>query len=310
MKSLLRPIALCLLCLVLPGCTWWRGWVNAPQAPQAFTGTPTLEQIAQHINSNPIRQLETERARISVNGLPGLSARLAMERPRSLRFSVGTGFTGQELDLGSNRDLFWMWIKQENAVFFARHDQFAGSAARQMVPVQPEWIAEALGVMYFDPAGRHEGPIDRGNHRLEVTSYLLAPEGELRRVMIVNDVYGWILEQHLYDPRGQLLASAKTSNHRYYPADGASLPHRIEINLPPAQLSMTLDIAQYRINVLSQAPEQLFTMPSFEGAQRVDVADPRFSPPGAIPGPGTVSRMENSPRLGDRPSMRRLGEMQ
>lgn len=300
MKSLTRWL-LVLLCLTAqPGCAWWRGWARAPQAPMAFQGPPTIEQIAAHINSNPVKQLEAERARIALEGLPTLTARLAIERPRSLRFRVETGLTGPELDIGSNPEMFWMWVKREQAVFYARHDQFAGSNARQLVPVQPEFITEALGVMYFDPAGKHDGPYDRGNNRLEIRSKILAPDGELTRVLVMNNVYGWVLEQHLYDPRGQLIASAKTSDHRHYPLEGVSLPHKVEINLPPSKLAFTLDVSQYRINSLSSSPEQLFTMPKFEGAQPVDVADPNFQlPPQASTG-GTVGRTYE-PRLGAQP---------
>jgi hypothetical protein len=304
MKSPLPRLVLIVLSLaLLPGCTWWRGWVNAPQAPQAFSTAPSLQQIAEHINNNQVRQLETERARISLDGLPSLSARLALERPRNLRFRVETGLTGPELDVGSNDELFWMWAKRSDAVFFARHNQYAGSAARQMLPIQPEWISEALGIMYFDPQGQHEGPYDRGNHRVEIISRIPSTDGDLKRVLIVNDVYGWILEQHLYDQRGQLLASSKTSNHRYYPADGVSLPHKIEIQLPPAQLSFALDVAQYRINALSISPEQLWAMPQFEGYEVVDVADPRFSIP--APNANTGYSPPNN-RTGHRPEVRGL----
>jgi hypothetical protein len=305
MKSLTRALLLVVCCLtMLPGCTWWRGWARAPQAPMAFQGPPTIEQIAAHINSNPVKTLEAERARISLDGLPTLTARLAIERPRSLRFRVETGLTGPELDVGSNPDMFWMWVKRNEAVFYARHDQFAGSNARQFLPIQPEFITEALGLMYFDPAGQHEGPIDRGNNRMEVRSKIMAPDGELTRVLVINNVYGWILEQHLYDPRGQLLASAKTSEHRHYPAEGASLPHKVEINLPPAQIAFSLDVSQYRINALSSSPEQLFAMPKFEGSQLVDVADPNFRPP-VGPTAAAGARIEE-PRVGFQPKIRGL----
>lgn len=304
MKSLTRALLVVCCLAMLPGCAWWRGWARAPQAPMAFQGPPTIQQIAEHINSNSVQRLEADRAKISIAGLPSLNARLALERPRNLRFRVETGLTGPELDVGSNPDMFWMWVKRNEAVFYARHDQFAGSHARQMIPIQPEWISEALGIMYLDPNGAHEGPIDRGNHRVEVRSKLIAPDGELTRVLIVNNVYGWILEQHLYDPRGQLIASAKSSEHRHYPAEGVSLPHKVEIQLPPAQLSFTLDVSQYRINTLSSSAEQLFTMPNFEGAQLVDVADPNFQPP-----PTTAALPpSNDPRTAYQPRLRGLGE--
>jgi hypothetical protein len=293
---------LLLLLLALPGCAWWKQRVNAPQAPLAFQGAPTIEQIAQHINSNAVRQLEADRAKISLDGLPALTARLHLERPRNLRFRVETALTGTELDIGSNPERFWIWAKREGVAYYARHDEFAGSTARRMVPIQPDWITEALGIMYFDPAGRHEGPFERGNHRVEIRSKLLAPDGEITRVMIVNNVYGWILEQHLYDSRNQLLASSKTSQHRYYPADGVSLPHKVEIQLPPAQLAFTLDVSEYRINQLSAAPEQLFAMPSFEGSQLVNVADPNFIPPGTSK--NTPATWAQEPRTSGLPNVR------
>jgi hypothetical protein len=306
MSLRLRLMFVCLTLALLPGCAWWRSWAKAPQAPMAFRGPPDLAQIAEHINQNPVRQLEAERARISLDGFPSLTARLAIERPRNLRFRVETGLTGPELDVGSNPEMFWMWAKRNQSVFFARHDEFAGSAARQFVPIQPDWISEALGLMYFDPAGPHEGPFERGNNRLEVKSKIFAPDGELTRVMIVNSVYGWILEQHLYDPRGQLIASAKTSQHRYYPVEEVSLPHRIEIQLPPAKLSFALDVSQFRINSLSSSAEQLFAMPAFEGSQMVNVADPRFS---ASTGSsqGTVGQMHQRTEGGALPRVRGLG---
>lgn len=304
MMSRLAQLVFVVCLALMPGCAWYRGWSRAPQSPTVFPGPPSLAQVGDHINSHRIRQLEAEQARISVDGLPSLGARLAIETPRNLRFRVETGLTGAEMDVGSNADMFWMWIKRNDAVFYSRHDTFAGSAARQMIPVQPEWIAEALGVMYFDPQGKHEGPFDRGNNRLEIRTKLMAADGELTRVLMVHSTYGWILEQHLYDPRGQLIASARNSNHRYYPVEGVSLPHRLEINLPPAQLAFALDVAQYRINSLSSSPQQLFTMPSFGDSQLVDVSDPRFAlpPPQAqTPPGGATSRWDGSQRSGALP---------
>ena len=307
MSPLTRLSCLLIVSMLLPGCAWWKGWVNAPQAPTVFQSSPTIQQITAHLNANPVNSLEAERAKISLDGLPALNARLVMERPRNLRFRVETSLTGPEMDMGSNSELFWLWAKRNDppAVFYARHDRFAGSAARQMIPIQPEWIGEALGVIYLDPQGKHEGPIDRGNHRLEVRSKLNTADGEMTRVLILNDVYGWVLEQHLYDSRGQLIASAKSSQHRHYPVEGVSLPHHVEISLPTAQLGFNLDVAQYRINSLTGSPEQLFTMPQFEGYPVVDVADPNFRPPGAPASSGTVGRSAD-PRTGYRPQVRGL----
>ena len=47
---------------------------------------------------------------------------------------------------------------QPPAVYYCRHDQFAASQARQMVPFEPAWLIEALGVAEIDPGLPHQGP--------------------------------------------------------------------------------------------------------------------------------------------------------
>ena len=53
-----------------------------------------------------------------------LSGNIAAERPGRFRLTAGTAVTGQEIDLGSNDELFWMWVRrnQPPAVYFCRHD--------------------------------------------------------------------------------------------------------------------------------------------------------------------------------------------
>ena len=80
--------------------------------------------------------------------------------PKRFRLRAETGITGPELDLGSNDEVYWMWVKRADrpAVYWGRHDQFYQSAARDLLPVPPDWLIEALGVVQLDPTGQHEGP--------------------------------------------------------------------------------------------------------------------------------------------------------
>ena len=94
-------------------------------------------------------------------------ANIALERPRRFRLRADTMITGPEVDLGSNDELFWFWVRRspEPAVYFCRHDQFSSSVARQVLPVEPEWLIDALGVATLDPAGDHSGPVAVGQGR-------------------------------------------------------------------------------------------------------------------------------------------------
>ena len=64
------------------------------------------------------------------------------------------------------------------------------------------------------------------------TGTMPMPEGEMTKVLVLDAGSGWILEQHLLDPQGQLIATAISSKHLRDPVSGATLPRRTEIRWP------------------------------------------------------------------------------
>jgi len=251
---------------------------NDPLPPVAFDQFPTLQEVLTVVNSSQrVKQLDAQGARVSAPGTPRLRASMALERPRQFRLRAGVfDFSGPELDLGSNDERFWLWIKQhpQPAVYYARHAEFTGSRARQLMPVDFRWFSDALGLVELDPAGVHEGPLRAGKGKLEIRTRVAAEEGERVRVTVIDDRYGRILEQHLRDSQGQLLVSIHSSRHRFYPAHGVSLPHQVEIHLLPGhanQMKLELNVASYQINRVTPSPAELWEMPSFEGYPAVDI---------------------------------------
>jgi hypothetical protein len=208
---------------------------------------------------------------------------MAFEQPRRLRLTAGTTITGQELDLGSNDELFWFWARQnpQPALFFARHDQFAGSPNRNMLPIEPLWIIDAMGLPRFDPALRHEGPFPRAGGLLEIRSRIPAPEGERTKITVINQQYGWVVNQQVYDPSGRMLAAANATEYEYYPHARAALPRKVAIELPPAELSFSVESKGYAVNAPLGESAALFTLPQeqFPNVPLVDLADPRLAPP-------------------------------
>ena len=320
-RDILKIISMFFWLALLPasvGCHHlpWSRTMGTP-SPVVFTGPPSANDVVRALNSNiaPIRQLHAESASVSAAGYPPLRANLDFERPH--KFRLRAQLIGPVLDLGSNDELFWLWLKHnpQPAVYFARHDRFAVSPVRQVLPIDPLWFTEALGVVQLDPLAKYEGPIPVGPGRFELRARVPAAGGEQTRVWIVDDKHGWVLEQRLFDARNQLLASAKAMEHRHYPAENVSLPHRVDIQIPPAQLAMSISVTNYQINSLFGDPAQLWVLPQFEGYPLVDLADPntRLSatePPrdplpstwsAASPAtqpvaqPGAVSPLTNSP---------------
>jgi hypothetical protein len=269
----------------------WQRYINPP--PRVLPPSPTLVQVIDVVNRNSaqIQSFFTNHAAISGPGYPSLSASVAFERPRRFRLRAATGLTGAEIDLGSNDELFWFWMRrnQPPAVYYCRHEQFATSQARLTMPFEPGWLIEALGVTEFDPALPHQGPTPLSDERLRIDTIRNTPEGPLTKITIVDSSQGWVLEQHLFDARHQLLASALADGHRQDPLSGLTMPTTVNVNLPPSKLSLRIDLGNVEINRLPGDRAALFSMPSYPGAPPVNLADPGFRPPGApapMPSPG------------------------
>lgn len=244
--------------------------------PRALPPQASLAQIIDIVNDNSarVRSLSTTRATVATPGFPALNANIAIERPRSFRLT-GEKF-GPQLDVGSNDELLWFWVAQAQppALFYCRHDQFAASGARQIFPVEAEWLIEAFGIVSFDRSKPIEGPSPVGNNRVEIRSRAGAPGQETSRITIVDDSRGLVLEQHVYDERGALLASAAMSEHVLDPASGAKLPRQIHIRWPAAKFEVTIDMADVQVNQLPGDRRDVFAKPSYSGYKEIDLAQP------------------------------------
>ena len=271
-----------------------------PPAPQVLPEAATREQIIAAVNQNSsrVRSLTATSASITIPdtmNLPILTANIAAERPGRVRITGGTAITGQEMDVGSNDQLFWMWVRrnQPPAVYFCRHDQFANSAIRQMMPVEPAWLLSAMGMTEIDPASVVDGPLPRSDGTVEIRSTLPSASGTLQRVTVIDARRAWVVGQYVYDPTGQtLLAVAIAESHQYYPVEQVSLPQRIALQLPTAGLKLKIDMGTVQINQLSGDPNQLWAMPAFDGYQKYDLGG--AVPNTQLPGRPTAQIAPNS----------------
>jgi hypothetical protein len=298
-------ILLATVCGAGSGCrshSWLRRGGGDPP-PIAFSALPSPTEAVAAVNANTqrVQSLQTQGASISIPGAPSIGAEIAIERPRRLRLRAKTQLLGPELDLGSNDELFWLWAARmpDSSVFFARHDQFATSRARQMLAIEPAWLIEALGLAEIDPASVIEGPHSDTGERIKLRTTLASSGGQYTRLLILHNRYAWVLEQHVYDERGQLIASARNSGHEYYAVDGVSLPKKIAVEIPQGLLRLVLDVDRWAINQPLAEGQASFELPRTQLTNYpfVDMGDPGFVPPGALTPPQpTASPRTNEPR--------------
>lgn len=271
-------------------------FINAgPPAPQVISPAATAAEVVAAVNQNTsrVRTYSTNNASIRLLGMPGLpalSGNIAAEMPSRFRLRAGTTFTGGEVDLGSNEELYWMWSKRNDppGVYFARHAQHAGSAAAQMLPIEPAWLSDALGLVQLDPNVAYVGPTPRADGSLELRSQSQGPTGLIERVVVVDPTYAWVKEQHVYDGVGSLLASAVAEDFRYDPVAQVSLPRRVTINIPRADVSLAIDTGSPAVNVPLGDPQQLWALPQVAGTPQIDLGNSAGIPAGvsALNNPG------------------------
>ena len=256
-----------------------RGYqVGVMPLPRLLPAQPTREQIMAAVEDNTgrVRSYMASQAVLSVPGVPRLSAQVACEPPRRFRLRAQTSLTGNELDLGSNDDLFWLWVRRHEPpiMLFCRHDQYEQSSARRLLPIQAEWLPELLGLVRFDPDDRHEGPFTTPDGRFEIRSTIDSPDGPLLRSTLLQAATGLVEEQHLFTAGGERLASVRMSRHRVDPTSGAALPRLVEVSWPASGVEFTLEITSLVTNAPAPDPGQLWQMPAYAGYEPIDLADP------------------------------------
>jgi hypothetical protein len=264
-----------------------------PPPPVVFSVTPSLQDLTTTVNrTQNIRQLSSNSASVemlSMPNLPRLGATLNLERERKfrLRASLPIVFTG--VDMGSNDEVFWFEVPEgmSKTLYYARHDEYQQQLTRAILPVDPTWIMDALGLVQLDPATVIAGPITRSDGKLEIRNTIQMPDGTYQRVCFIDAGAGFVTDQFLYSPSGNLIARSAASQHVFYPEPQCAIPHRVEVHLAPAvgpPLSMRIEVASYAINQLLSGDSQLFTMPT-SAPQSVNLTTLGGTGPTAVPPP-------------------------
>jgi hypothetical protein len=285
--SFALSVGLLLLTLFAASGASCNQWVRSYTQPRVLPESATLDQVVTLVNDNAnrVQSLQSTQASLSLPNAPTLRASVALAPPRRLRLRADASFTGPELDLGSNDELFWLWVKRnpQPATFVCRHDQFALSNAKQIMPVEPESLIEAVGLPRLDPNDQLEGPFPEHGDRVQIRSHKSTAAGQTTQITVIDLWEGTVVEQDIYSPQGQLLAVTRTSRFKRDPISGAALPRSIDVQWPTAQLSFHLDVTDWMVNSIAADNMTWWTKPEYPGYPNVDLADPslRFTMPGS-----------------------------
>ena len=262
------------------------------QPPALFQTPPDINQLAEAINrTRAVQQLQSNAVTVRIPTVPTLSARIVWERPRRFRMTGGLSrMTGTDFDLGSNDEMFWMATRHgpSPSLYYARHDQFESQIDRQILPVSPEWLIEAMGIVDLDPNTIIGTPHPQADGLIEIESSIASSIGQYRRTIHVDPKYGLVKKILLRDPSGRLLGSSILSNHQYYQMIQTSLPHTAQIQLIPSggpPMSLEVEIGFYTVNDNQGQDAERFTAPQLAGYTPIDLVKLNNGQPGAVGAP-------------------------
>ena len=301
---------------IASGATCARRQVIPEFAPPVFSNAnPTLPELTEYINrSLAIERLESNTMTISSPELATkLSGALAWERPHnfSLQAYPGTRLLGLAFAAGSNSREFWLQQQMGGppTLYYAKHDDFENQQGpRQMLPVSPLWLREALGVVEIDPAMQHLGPRvmpgEANRTKLVIESFIPSPRGPYRRVLVLDAQTRTIEHTLLYDragAEGKLVAIAQQSQHQYYSAIDWCLPHHVDIQLQPDQgppLAFAVDVEHYLLNEPASSDASAFRLPEATGLTTVNIAPGAGQAQAAVPVPPVYTQQHDGPSVG------------
>lgn len=256
---------------------------RGPTAPVLLSAEPTANEIAMAVGdqSGRVQQVQAQ-VRLSVQDMPGLSGQMRFERPRRLRIQAKMlGIGGPGVDIGSNDESFWIWLQSNlpgvgPGFVYAKHEEFAATLSQQRIPLQPEWIADSLGLVTIPPQAMLEGPFKRNDKNWELRFREETAAGPMTRVLIVENGTARVIEQYWYDVNARLLAQARSSDFEYLEPPSVSMPRRVVLTVAPGtadQMSLTLQMSGIAVNQPS-GNEALWLMPDPGNVPSVDIGRP------------------------------------
>lgn len=255
-----------------------------PRPPVVLAQNASVDDVMRAVNNNNAqkRTLVATGSRFSIEGGPlSLNGDIAYESPRKLR--IWGELMTREFDIGSNNELFWIWFKRDErkATYFGRHELYASSPVRDSFQIDTDWLIESLGMTVFQPFERHKliSASPEGNWKIETKRD--TPLGTYTKYTVVDGRTACVLLQELYNPAGQLVASAASPSHAVDPTTNITYPETVDmlLSIQGQKTAIRLSMGRVQFNQSNPFLANAFDMPNYADSQRVDIT----AQPGTLP---------------------------
>jgi hypothetical protein len=288
----MRMLSSCLLlsCLMLSGCKWLNSKPN-PAPPTAVGGAPKADNLVSYLNrqADLLATIQSEDVDLTVTAqgkrLPGLRCFMVCEKPRSFRLTgaaVGTDY----VDIGSNNDQFWFWVKDGEAppLYYCSYVDYE-KGVKLPLPFQPEWVVQALGMAKYDPNKPYK--IEAKGNTYELIEETTIQGMPVKKITIFNarnsndpaqpQVLGHVVQDAA---TGKIICQAtirrvRAANFQTQQGQGTVFyPSDVQLEWPSEQLIMTMKIGRTTVNqkISNEEVARYFSRPNWDGLKKIDLA--------------------------------------
>lgn len=280
--------AACLSLGGLSGCSWSRSVFHPTtfvedSTPDARGSEPTVPNIVNILNERTtlVRGWRATQSKITHQGPDGRSntieAMIHVEAPRNFSL-VGRSLRGSEVELGSNDERFWFWVRdnEPDVILTARHEDLAIAQKRFPLPFQPEWLVEVLGVVPIDEGSVRveDAPSSpTGQPRIFVVSDRVNAQGQpVTKAMLVDTSHALVLQHELISAARVPIARAELHHYTPEPKTKVPLPGLIKLDWPAAKTKLDIKVGSMDIN--PAFPPKTWVLPERPNCPLVDLGDP------------------------------------
>ena len=283
-----------ILCLAfaLSGCA-----THKVILPVVIKSDPTRDELIGAVNQNSVKinSLSSDDGTLGVSATPWTAkCRLAYERESKIRLLGTLNMVGPVVDFGSDGKNFWFWFKNQepNQISYCRLDEYAKSAFKDQIPVDPVWFPEAIGVVHIDAAEVIEGPVIDRDGTIKLTVKKTRPEGDYIKYMYIEPKTAAIKRQDIKNPVTNEILTVSCDEFQYNNEQGVVLPKKITVSRSMGKDRIYIDLGTLKVNQADQNLASLFTLPSAEelGAPLVNIG----STPN--PTPNTWNNQDGEPQ--------------
>lgn len=258
-----------LICVFVPliGCK------TPVKLPEVISEKPQLEELVKAVNANSgkIQTLRSDNVTFGTGGIAGWgSCKIAFQRPNRLRAIASVTMAGNVLDCGCNDDQFWYWSKYDNPpqLVWANMKELSEAASpSDTIPLEPTWIAPALGIVELNMNDVTEGPIPQADGSFLVITKIQRPDGLYSKHHYILPKSAAVKRQEIFDSFGKQIVTVNCEEFQVKKASADQdvvLPKRLVITTPLQKESFHLDFGDLSLNGPNDIKENLFVMPKSE----------------------------------------------